>query len=141
MPGNHNSAILKLHGHVDYCFRVSGVNAVGRGLSSQPTERYRTPPAGLRHPRSAHSSFFDKSLETSEYCQTLNIIDSTCDPLLSEVSLQNTLFPPAIQTKSILFLFFLAPGKNPENIKIESHLPHEMDINWEVRNTLAHSLS
>ncbi|CAF96910.1 unnamed protein product, partial [Tetraodon nigroviridis] len=69
VPGNHNSAILKLHGHVDYCFRVSGVNAVGRGPSSQPTERYRTPPA--------------------------------------------------------------APDKNPENIKIESHLPHEMDINWE----------
>jgi hypothetical protein len=27
-----------------------------------------------------------------------------------------------------------APDKNPENIKIEGHLPHEMDINWEVRN-------
>lgn len=26
-----------------------------------------------------------------------------------------------------------APDKNPENIKIEGHLPHEMDINWEVR--------
>uniref|UniRef100_A0A674P358 Neural cell adhesion molecule L1-like protein n=1 Tax=Takifugu rubripes TaxID=31033 RepID=A0A674P358_TAKRU len=73
VPGNHNSAILKLHGHVDYCFRVSGVNAVGRGPPSQPTERYRTPPA--------------------------------------------------------------APDKNPENIKIESHMPQEMNINWEVRNT------
>ncbi|XP_034441072.1 neural cell adhesion molecule L1-like protein isoform X4 [Hippoglossus hippoglossus] len=69
IPGNHNSAVVKLHGHVDYCFRVSGVNAVGRGLPSEPTERYKTPPA--------------------------------------------------------------APDKNPENIKIEGHLPHEMDINWE----------
>lgn len=50
VPGNHNAALLKLHGHVDYCFRVSGVNAVGRGPASQPTERYRTPPAGLRRP-------------------------------------------------------------------------------------------
>lgn len=57
VPGNHNSAILKLHGHVDYCFRVSGVNAVGRGPSSQPTERYRTPPAGRRHPLFVHSTF------------------------------------------------------------------------------------
>uniref|UniRef100_A0A667YTC5 Cell adhesion molecule L1-like b n=1 Tax=Myripristis murdjan TaxID=586833 RepID=A0A667YTC5_9TELE len=72
VPGNHASATLKLHGHVDYRFRVSGVNAVGRGHPSKPTERYRTPPA--------------------------------------------------------------APDKNPENIKIEGHLPHEMDINWEVRN-------
>lgn len=77
VPGNHNSAILKLHGHVDYCFRVSGVNTVGRGPSSQPTERYRTPPA--------------------------------------------------------------APDKNPENIKIESHLPHEMDINWEPLLPIEHN--
>uniref|UniRef100_A0A4W6FWP2 protein-tyrosine-phosphatase n=1 Tax=Lates calcarifer TaxID=8187 RepID=A0A4W6FWP2_LATCA len=72
VPGNHNSAVLKLHGHVDYRFRVSGVNSVGRGPPSEPTERYKTPAA--------------------------------------------------------------APDKNPENIKIEGHLPHEMDINWEVKN-------
>ncbi|XP_070759627.1 neural cell adhesion molecule L1-like protein isoform X2 [Enoplosus armatus] len=68
VPGNHNSAVLKLHGHVDYRFRVSGVNTVGRGPHSEPTERYKTPAA--------------------------------------------------------------APDKNPENIKIEGHLPDEMDINW-----------
>ncbi|XP_044024464.1 neural cell adhesion molecule L1-like protein isoform X4 [Siniperca chuatsi] len=68
VPGNHNSAVLKLHGHVDYRFRVSGVNTVGRGPHSKSTERYKTPPT--------------------------------------------------------------APDKNPENIKIEGHLPHEMDINW-----------
>ncbi|XP_036957872.1 neural cell adhesion molecule L1-like protein isoform X5 [Acanthopagrus latus] len=77
VPGNHNSAVLKLHGHVDYCFRVSGVNTVGRGPSSKPTERYKTPPA--------------------------------------------------------------APDKNPENIKIEGHLPHEMDINWEPLLPIEHN--
>ncbi|XP_072238960.1 neural cell adhesion molecule L1-like protein isoform X1 [Leuresthes tenuis] len=69
VPGNHNSAVLKLHGHVDYRFRVYGVNAVGAGPPSESTETYTTP---LR-----------------------------------------------------------APDKNPENIKIEGHLPHEMNINWE----------
>ncbi|XP_026205921.1 neural cell adhesion molecule L1-like protein isoform X2 [Anabas testudineus] len=77
VPGNHNSAVLKLHGHVDYRFRVSGVNTVGRGPSSEPTERYKTPPA--------------------------------------------------------------APDKNPENIKIEAHLPHEMDINWEPLLPIEHN--
>ncbi|XP_040890301.1 neural cell adhesion molecule L1-like protein isoform X2 [Toxotes jaculatrix] len=77
VPGNHNSAVLKLHGHVDYRFRVSGVNAVGRGPPSEPTERYKTPPA--------------------------------------------------------------APDKNPENIKIEGHLPHEMDINWEPLLPIEHN--
>ncbi|XP_031136278.1 neural cell adhesion molecule L1-like protein isoform X14 [Sander lucioperca] len=77
VPGNHNSAVLKLHGHVDYRFRVSGLNAVGRGLPSEPTERYKTPPA--------------------------------------------------------------APDKNPENIKIEGHLPHEMDINWEPLLPIEHN--
>lgn len=28
-----------------------------------------------------------------------------------------------------------APDKNPENIKIQGHLPHQMDISWEVRET------
>lgn len=77
VPGNHNSAILKLHGHVDYRFRVSAVNNVGKGPPSQPTERYKTPPA--------------------------------------------------------------APDKNPENIKIEGHLPHEMDINWEPLLPIEHN--
>lgn len=48
VPGNHGSAVLKLYGHVDYRFRVSGVNAVGRGSPSEPTERYKTPPAGRK---------------------------------------------------------------------------------------------
>ncbi|KAM4587985.1 neural cell adhesion molecule L1-like protein isoform 2-T8 [Odontesthes bonariensis] len=69
VPGNHNSAVLKLHGHVDYRFRVYGVNAVGAGPPSESTESYTTPSR--------------------------------------------------------------APDKNPENIKIEGHLPHEMNINWE----------
>ncbi|XP_037535073.1 neural cell adhesion molecule L1-like protein [Nematolebias whitei] len=77
VPGNHNSAVLKLHGHVDYRFRVSGVNSVGVGLTSEPTERYKTPAA--------------------------------------------------------------APDKNPENIKIEGHLPHEMDINWEPLLPIEHN--
>uniref|UniRef100_A0A4W6FUJ0 protein-tyrosine-phosphatase n=1 Tax=Lates calcarifer TaxID=8187 RepID=A0A4W6FUJ0_LATCA len=77
VPGNHNSAVLKLHGHVDYRFRVSGVNSVGRGPPSEPTERYKTPAA--------------------------------------------------------------APDKNPENIKIEGHLPHEMDINWEPLLPIEHN--
>lgn len=31
-----------------------------------------------------------------------------------------------------LFPFQTAPDRNPENIRIEGHVPHEMDINWEV---------
>ncbi|CAJ1051821.1 neural cell adhesion molecule L1-like protein isoform X3 [Xyrichtys novacula] len=77
VPGNHNLAVLKLHGHVDYRFRVSAVNAIGRGLPSKPTERYKTPAA--------------------------------------------------------------APDKNPENIKIEGHLPHEMNINWEPLLPIEHN--
>uniref|UniRef100_A0A673YEY1 Neural cell adhesion molecule L1-like protein n=1 Tax=Salmo trutta TaxID=8032 RepID=A0A673YEY1_SALTR len=77
VPGNHGSAVLKLYGHVDYRFRLSGVNTVGRGRPSEPTERYKTPPA--------------------------------------------------------------APDKNPENIQIEGHLPHEMDINWEPLSPIEHN--
>ncbi|XDV35449.1 hypothetical protein PO909_005392, partial [Leuciscus waleckii] len=77
IPGNHHSALLKLHGHVDYRFRVSAINEVGRGLPSRATERYKTPAS--------------------------------------------------------------APDKNPENIKIEGHLPHEMDINWEPLSPIEHN--
>ncbi|XP_061689238.1 neural cell adhesion molecule L1-like protein isoform X2 [Syngnathoides biaculeatus] len=77
VPGNHISSILKLHGYVDYRFRVAGVNGVGRGPPSEPTERYKTPPR--------------------------------------------------------------APDKNPENIKIKGHLPHEMDINWEPLLPIEHN--
>ncbi|XP_060925629.1 neural cell adhesion molecule L1-like protein [Limanda limanda] len=77
IPGNHNSAVANLHGHVDYCFRVSGVNAVGRGRPSEPSERYKTPAA--------------------------------------------------------------APDRNPENIKIEGHLPNEMNINWEPLLLIEHN--
>ncbi|KAF3855800.1 hypothetical protein F7725_016523 [Dissostichus mawsoni] len=77
IPGNHNSAVPKLHGHVDYRFRVSGVNDVGRGRPSEPTERYKTPAT--------------------------------------------------------------APDKNPENVKIEGHLPREMDINWEPLLPIQHN--
>ncbi|KAJ8361263.1 hypothetical protein SKAU_G00177880 [Synaphobranchus kaupii] len=77
VPGNHGSAHLKLHGHVDYQFRVSAINAIGRGPPSAATERIRTPPS--------------------------------------------------------------APDKNPENIKIEGHLPHEMDIIWEPLLPIEHN--
>lgn len=77
VPGNLHSTLLKLHGHVDYRFRVAGVNAVGRGAYSETTERYKTQPA--------------------------------------------------------------APDKNPETIKIEGHLPHEMDINWEPLLPIEHN--
>uniref|UniRef100_A0A8C5FJV5 Neural cell adhesion molecule L1 n=1 Tax=Gadus morhua TaxID=8049 RepID=A0A8C5FJV5_GADMO len=77
VPGNHGSALLKLHGNVDYRFRVAPLNAVGKGRPSEHTERYKTPPA--------------------------------------------------------------APEKNPENIKIEGHLPYEMDINWEPLLPIEHN--
>ncbi|XP_016121288.1 neural cell adhesion molecule L1-like protein, partial [Sinocyclocheilus grahami] len=77
VPGNHHFALLNLHGHVDYRFRVSATSEVGRGQPSQATERYKTPAS--------------------------------------------------------------APDKNPENIKIEGHLPHEMDINWEPLSPIEHN--
>lgn len=77
VPGSHTSAMLKLHGHADYRFRVSGVNDVGKGRPSEPSENHKTP--------------------------------------------------------------VRAPDKNPENIKIEGHLPHEMDINWEPLAPIEHN--
>uniref|UniRef100_A0A1A7WPT0 Neural cell adhesion molecule L1-like protein n=1 Tax=Iconisemion striatum TaxID=60296 RepID=A0A1A7WPT0_9TELE len=77
VSGNQNSAVVRLHGHVEYRFRVYGVNSVGAGPPSEPTEMYRTPPS--------------------------------------------------------------APDKNPENIKIEGRLPHEMDINWEPLLPIEHN--
>lgn len=35
---------------------------------------------------------------------------------------------------------FKAPDRNPANIKIQGHLPHQMDISWEVRRTRTHLL-
>lgn len=49
VPGNHHLALLKLHGHVDYSFRVSAVNEVGRGRPSRASERYKTPASGLHY--------------------------------------------------------------------------------------------
>ncbi|XP_041860715.1 neural cell adhesion molecule L1-like protein isoform X2 [Melanotaenia boesemani] len=69
VAGNQATAELTLHGHLNYQFRVYGVNAVGPGPPSEPTERHKTPPA--------------------------------------------------------------APDRNPENIKIQGHLPHQMDISWD----------
>ncbi|XP_041945854.1 neural cell adhesion molecule L1-like protein isoform X3 [Alosa sapidissima] len=77
VPGSHTSAVLKLQGHADYRFRVSGVNDVGTGRPSEPSENYKTPAR--------------------------------------------------------------APDKNPENIKIEGHLPHEMDIQWEPLEPIEHN--
>ncbi|XP_041081097.1 neural cell adhesion molecule L1-like protein isoform X13 [Polyodon spathula] len=44
VPGNHTSALLKLHGHVNYQFRVSAVNEIGRSQPSDPSDRYKTLP-------------------------------------------------------------------------------------------------
>lgn len=38
----------------------------------------------------------------------------------------------AIKPKCDVFPFQTAPDRNPDNIRIEGHVPHEMDINWEV---------
>ncbi|KAK3547472.1 hypothetical protein QTP86_021178 [Hemibagrus guttatus] len=45
VSGQKNSAPLSLYGHINYQFRVSAVNAIGRGHPSKPSERYKTPPA------------------------------------------------------------------------------------------------
>ncbi|XP_053281049.1 neural cell adhesion molecule L1-like protein isoform X6 [Pleuronectes platessa] len=77
VPGNQATAELALNGHLNYQFRVYAVNAVGPGPPSEPTERYKTPPA--------------------------------------------------------------APDRNPENIKIQGHLPHQMDITWEPLLPIEHN--
>ncbi|XP_070765762.1 cell adhesion molecule L1-like a isoform X2 [Enoplosus armatus] len=77
VPGNQATAELALHGHLNYQFRVYAVNAVGPGPPSEPTERYKTPPA--------------------------------------------------------------APDRNPGNIKIQGHLPHQMDISWEPLWPIEHN--
>ncbi|MCI4387537.1 hypothetical protein PGIGA_G00075220 [Pangasianodon gigas] len=77
VSGHQNSAPVSLHGHINYQFRVSAVNAIGRGHPSKPSERYKTPPA--------------------------------------------------------------APDRNPENIKIEGHSPHQMDITWEPLKPIEHN--
>lgn len=50
VSGHKNSAPLSLYGHINYQFRVSAVNAIGRGHPSKPSERYKTPPAGNKIP-------------------------------------------------------------------------------------------
>lgn len=77
VAGNQATAEPALHGHLNYQFRVYAVNAVGPGPPSEPTERYKTPPA--------------------------------------------------------------APDRNPENIRIQGHLPHQMDISWEPLLPIEHN--
>lgn len=77
IPGNLATTDLLLHGHLNYQFRVYGVNTVGPGPPSEPTPRHKTPPA--------------------------------------------------------------APDKNPENIKIQGHLPHQMEITWEPLSPFEHN--
>ncbi|XP_060749849.1 cell adhesion molecule L1-like a [Tachysurus vachellii] len=45
VSGQKNSAPLSLYGHINYQFRVSAVNAIGKGSPSKPSERYKTPSA------------------------------------------------------------------------------------------------
>ncbi|KAL4646393.1 neural cell adhesion molecule L1-like protein [Arapaima gigas] len=77
VPGNQTQALLDLHGHLDYQFRVSAVSAIGRGAPSRPTEKYITPAA--------------------------------------------------------------APDRNPDNVKSEGNLPHEMIIRWEPLLPVEHN--
>uniref|UniRef100_A0A8C8MCX2 Neural cell adhesion molecule L1-like protein n=1 Tax=Oncorhynchus tshawytscha TaxID=74940 RepID=A0A8C8MCX2_ONCTS len=77
VPGNQVTALLTLHGHLNYQFRVYAVNGIGKGPPSNPTDRYKTLPA--------------------------------------------------------------APDKNPENIQIQGHLPHQMDISWEPLLPVEHN--
>lgn len=46
VAGNQATVELALQGHINYQFRVYALNAVGPGPPSEPTERYKTPPAG-----------------------------------------------------------------------------------------------
>ncbi|XP_063064100.1 neural cell adhesion molecule L1-like protein isoform X2 [Engraulis encrasicolus] len=77
VPGNHAAALLTLQGHLNYRFRVSALNNVGRSPPSKPTDRYKT--------------------QATE------------------------------------------PDRNPENIKIEGHLPNQMDITWEPLLPVEHN--
>ncbi|RXN03723.1 neural cell adhesion molecule L1 isoform X1 [Labeo rohita] len=109
VPGNHHSALLKLHGHLDYRFRVSAVNEVGRGRPSQDTERYKTP---------ASAPVYKVHISQAIFLSSTNNFTS------------NKIHISALSE---------APDKNPENIKIEGHLPHEMDINWEPLSPIEHN--
>ncbi|KAJ8016581.1 hypothetical protein DPEC_G00008720 [Dallia pectoralis] len=74
---NQDTVVLALQGNLNYQFRMYAVNAIGKGPPSEPTERYKTPPA--------------------------------------------------------------APDRNPENIKIEGHLTHQIVISWEPLSLVEHN--
>lgn len=116
VPGNQVTEALTLHGHLDYQFRMYAVNAIGRGSPSKPTERYKTFPAGqtLTHYSMLLAIYYDYVIDGSSPLPK---------PTLNRVSI-NILY-------CCLFIP-TAPDKNPENIKIQGHMPHQMDISWEV---------
>uniref|UniRef100_A0ACB8EH78 ATP-dependent DNA helicase chl1 n=1 Tax=Sphaerodactylus townsendi TaxID=933632 RepID=A0ACB8EH78_9SAUR len=48
IPGNVTTAVVPLAPYINYQFRVVSVNGVGRSRPSEPSERYETPPAGMK---------------------------------------------------------------------------------------------
>lgn len=120
VSGHQNSAPLSLYGHINYQFRVSAVNAIGRGQPSKPSERYKTP--GARKKRPFHFHWFFTSCFFSQADLTVLHVHIICTYYLQSRLLL------------IQISFLTAPDRNPGKIKIEGRSPYQMDISWEVIN-------